>query len=413
VAHDSAGNVQKLNGWFFEYDSDGRMIHACQSTSCAGSITKIEYAYDGSGHRTQTKEYSAGTLAKTWDFRYQGDAIVEEKLTDASHPAGTVVRSYVVDEDGSIVKMTIPTGEVDAGTYLVTWNGHGDALALWQIDAATGALTLANSYTYTTWGAPSTSPAAGFSDLGFRFLYVGEYDVQWDNAYNLGLLYMHARHYSPALGRFLQPDPDASEANLYAYAANNPVTEIDPDGTCFIICAIINAVVDTAIYLATTDSKDWSIGGAATAAVTGAVTGFIGVGLLSKVSKIGAVARFASRAGGLADRAMFGSAQRVFWSGGPRAMGAATRWATSHGATTIGMTRAGKVISAAERIVPRALTRPVWRGASWMYARGARGVVHTFIRGRPSPTSIWRQTELRQLRRPGSQVTSILYHRVD
>jgi hypothetical protein len=54
---------------------------------------------------------------------------------------------------------------------------------------------------------------------------------------------MHARHYHPTLGRFLQPDPDGSEANLYAYTANNPVTELDPDGTCFIILCIAVGVV--------------------------------------------------------------------------------------------------------------------------------------------------------------------------
>jgi RHS repeat-associated protein len=165
-------------------------------------------------------------------------------------------------------------------------------------------------YTYTTWGAPTTATHSGISDLGFRFLYVGEYDVQWDNAHNLGLTYMHARHCSPALGRFLQPDPDASEANLYAYAANSPVTEIDPDGTCFILCAIVNAVVDTAIYLATTDSSQWSVQGVATAAVTGAVTGFLGVGLISKFTKIGAVARFVSKAGNLG-RSVTRAARRV------------------------------------------------------------------------------------------------------
>lgn len=154
------------------------MIRACQSTSCTGSVTKLEFAYDGQGHRTQIKESTTGTLARTWDFRYQGDAIVEEKLTDAAHPSGAVVRSYVVDDDGSIVKMTIPSGETGAGTYLVTWSGHGDALALWQINPSTGVLTLANSYTYTTWGAPTTATHNGIPDLGFRFLYVGEFDVQ-------------------------------------------------------------------------------------------------------------------------------------------------------------------------------------------------------------------------------------------
>jgi uncharacterized protein RhaS with RHS repeats len=41
---------------------------------------------------------------------------------------------------------------------------------------------------------------------------------------------MHARHYSPFLGRFLQPDPARVEANVYAYAANGCVSRIDPSG---------------------------------------------------------------------------------------------------------------------------------------------------------------------------------------
>ena len=59
--------------------------------------------------------------------------------------------------------------------------------------------------------------------------------MQWDDQLGLGLVYMHARHYSPALGRFVQPDPDRSEANLYAYAANSAAVVrsyvVDESGT--------------------------------------------------------------------------------------------------------------------------------------------------------------------------------------
>jgi uncharacterized protein RhaS with RHS repeats len=41
---------------------------------------------------------------------------------------------------------------------------------------------------------------------------------------------VHAHHYSPEFGRFIQPDPAAAEENLYAYAANSPTTTIDPSG---------------------------------------------------------------------------------------------------------------------------------------------------------------------------------------
>jgi RHS repeat-associated protein len=59
--------------------------------------------------------------------------------------------------------------------------------------------------------------------------------VQWDNFSGLGLLYMHARHYAPSIGRFLQPDPAAAEANHYAYTASNPVTAVDPSGLYYTI----------------------------------------------------------------------------------------------------------------------------------------------------------------------------------
>ncbi len=127
--------------------------------------------------------------------------------------------------------MTV-TGDPDTddnATFLTAWNGHGDALGLWRQNAD-GSVTLANSFTYTTWGASTTTVASPFSDLGFRYLYVGLADVQSDNAFGLGLLYMHARHYAPALGRFLQPDPSRADTSTYRYARNSPATLDDPSG---------------------------------------------------------------------------------------------------------------------------------------------------------------------------------------
>ena len=51
-----------------------------------------------------------------------------------------------------------------------------------------------------------------------------------------GLVYMQARYYDPAVGRFLSIDPASLSAgnafgfNRYAYANNNPVANIDKDG---------------------------------------------------------------------------------------------------------------------------------------------------------------------------------------
>jgi RHS repeat-associated protein len=227
VTYDSAGRTESYGGWVYEYDAEGRLVTACKSSSCVGSIDKVDFTYDGEGHRTQIREYTSGTLTTTRDFRYQGDAIVEESTN------GSVSRGYVVDEQGTLIRFCDPSCASPTASYLVTWNGHGDALAAWQIESD-GTLTLANSYTYDSWGTPTTTVASGFADLGLRFLYVGAHDVQWDDFSGVSLYYMHARHYSPAIGRFLQPDPARAEANQYGYAGDNPIAGVDSSGSCVI-----------------------------------------------------------------------------------------------------------------------------------------------------------------------------------
>ncbi|HET7494424.1 MAG TPA: RHS repeat-associated core domain-containing protein [Candidatus Limnocylindrales bacterium] len=224
VTSDDAGRVSDQAGWHYLYDAAARLVAACHSTACTGSgFDRLDFEYDGEGHRTKITETPSSGAAVVWTFRYQGDAIVAE-YRDA-----VLVREYTVDDGGTISKLTIPAGQTGTGTYLVTWNGHGDALALYRIETS-GSLTLANSYTYSTWGRPATLTHNGIADLGFRFLYVGAADVQWDGRFGADLLYMHARHYSPSLGRFLQGDPSRQDAKLFVYAGNRIVAKADPSG---------------------------------------------------------------------------------------------------------------------------------------------------------------------------------------
>ncbi len=206
LAHDTAGRMSSIGGWTYTYDAEGRLTVATETASG----DRLEMSDDGEGHRTPScREVAAGTLTLTRDLRYQGDAIVEEKVTDAGHPSGTIVRTYTVTDAGQVVSVTIPAGETAAGTYLVTWNGHGDALALWRKET-NGTLTLANSYTYSSWGTPTTATHNSVPDLGFRFLYVGAADVQWDGFSGADLAYMHARHYRPSIGRSPAARPERS-----------------------------------------------------------------------------------------------------------------------------------------------------------------------------------------------------------
>lgn len=80
---------------------------------------------------------------------------------------------------------------------------------------------------YSPYGERLMQPAANDNHTGFT----GHVE---DAA--TGLTYMQARYYDPVIGRFLSTDPvqfvpDRPDMfNRYAYAANDPVNMIDPDG---------------------------------------------------------------------------------------------------------------------------------------------------------------------------------------
>jgi len=64
-----------------------------------------------------------------------------------------------------------------------------------------------------------------------------------------GLYYYRARHYSPAWGRFLQPDPIGyvGGSNLYSYVGNDPINNTDPSGNIlnFVLGGLLNVGMDT------------------------------------------------------------------------------------------------------------------------------------------------------------------------
>jgi RHS repeat-associated protein len=233
--HDADGRITRLTTasgtWSYLYDGESRLVSACRSTSCTGSgFARLDSVYDGEGHRVRLVETPASGTPTATDFAYQGDAVVRETAVTGTT---TVTRTFTVDEAGTIVRMTVAgMGTPNDGDYLVTWNGHGDAVELARIDPGTGLLSPANRFTYSAWGTPALATVGAFGDLGFRYRYVGRHDVQLDSTAGVPaeLLYMHARHYIPEVGRYLQPDPSAAEANLYAYTANSPITNVDPSG---------------------------------------------------------------------------------------------------------------------------------------------------------------------------------------
>ena len=90
----------------------------------------------------------------------------------------------------------------------------------------TRAGNIVNQYVYDAFGRVISQTQT----ISNPFKYVGRFGVMDDGN---GMLFMRARYYDPAIGRFINKDPigfDGGDINLYAYVANNPVNFIDPDG---------------------------------------------------------------------------------------------------------------------------------------------------------------------------------------
>jgi len=62
-----------------------------------------------------------------------------------------------------------------------------------------------------------------------------------------GLIYMRARYYDPAIGRFISQDPGRNGENWYAYCNDNPVTRVDTDGRFVIVAAVVAMIIGAAL----------------------------------------------------------------------------------------------------------------------------------------------------------------------
>ncbi len=198
---DNGSQLSKtVNGQTTNYSYNGFN----QLTGVGAAIT---YTYNGDGLRTG-KTVNGATTAYVWD----GGQIALE--LDGS---GNVTNKYmrglnlIYAEDG--------TGN-NRKYYL--YNGHGDVVKL----ADTVGNTV-KSYDYDAFGNEK-NPDVNDTNA---FRYSGEY---FDK--ETGTIYLRARYYNPADGRFTTEDSVRGSAgtplslNLYTYCWNNPINAWDPSG---------------------------------------------------------------------------------------------------------------------------------------------------------------------------------------
>jgi len=295
----------------YDYDDASRLISVQNKDSGAGSIGSFAYTLDRVGNRTEIDEI--GTLTPSLPFsdaNYTYDD-ADRIITDGSssysfddtgnqiqRDSGGLITDYTydskdqlvgVDEPGlSVEHITDGVGnriarkvngtekrfvldlaspmsqvlcEADPNGNITAYYTYGVGLlskiesdgseSYYHYDGlgSTVVLTdesgnLTDRYTYTPFGEMVNSE--GSTDNNFK--YVGRFGVMTEPD---GTLFMRARFYDPATGRFLSKDPvqgsfdNPLTLNEYLYASSNPMKNIDPQGEFFLESLALGMTIET------------------------------------------------------------------------------------------------------------------------------------------------------------------------
>ena len=175
--------------------------------------SNITYTYDGMGNRISRTENGVTT-------RYVLDLTGGMSRVLAETDDGGNVTAYYIYGHGLVSRIDANTSE----RCFYHFNHRGDTVALTD---DSGAVT--DRYAYGEYGRLENSSATGTATEN-PFKYVGRYGVMVEGN---DLLFMRARFYDVAVGRFLSEDPlgfGGGDWNLSAYVGGNPVVGVDPEG---------------------------------------------------------------------------------------------------------------------------------------------------------------------------------------
>ena len=210
AGYDGAGNLTlDWGGRLFKYDGDNRMV----SFDTTGADTDGTYSYDGEGRRVKRV---VGGVTTTYVYNVLGQLVAEYASSGTPLPG---IRYLTPDHLGStrVVTQAVVSGS-DGGVV-----SRHDYLPFGEEIGSLGGRTTALKYS-------AAGPAQKFTGK--------ERDTE------SGLDYFQARYFSGAGGRFTSVDPenaagdpaDPQSWNGYAYARNNPLLYVDPDGRYFVVC---------------------------------------------------------------------------------------------------------------------------------------------------------------------------------
>jgi RHS repeat-associated protein len=222
---DGAGNLkQGPNAQrVFEWDGENRPTAI---TVAAGAGTSVTFQYGPDGTRWR-KTLPLGAGCPTGATQPSVDSFgsdIERKIDVTCTSSGVSTRETWTKYPHPDVK------RVGSGTEVATYYLHRDGLNTVRLVTNSNRKTEETS-TYTAYGKRTQTPAAAGTTDETKG-YIGEREDP-----EAGLVYLNARYYDPAIGRFISPDwwdpnQPGVGTNRYAYSENDPINKSDPSGHC-------------------------------------------------------------------------------------------------------------------------------------------------------------------------------------
>ena len=214
ISYDVIGNPLNYRGKTMTWERGRRLAGITEGDNA------IAYTYDDSGLR----------LSKTVNGQKTTYYVLNGELLGQQNPNGGTLQ-FLFDESGAKYGFIY-----NGAAYYYNLNLQGDVIGIFD---STG--TDVVQYAYDEWGKILSVTGTLASTIGqinpirYRGYY---YDSE------TGFYYLQSRYYDPETGRFINADATTDGGagvlgnNLYIYAANNPINNLDPTGHWIIKNAI-------------------------------------------------------------------------------------------------------------------------------------------------------------------------------
>jgi RHS repeat-associated protein len=200
--------AQPSGGAGYAYRADGQRIE---------KVEGITFSWSGS---RESGQYDTNYAQNRPTSRYYYDG--QMGFEDDYNPSGTItkVTRNVLGARG-IDRISITENSATTHGYPL-YDGHGNCRGVLTKNGTS--YGTGNWRTYDVWGSVRSGSATG--DPKSRYV-ASIWHVADDES---SLIYMRARYYEPATGRFISEDSAMDGKNWYIYCGNEPVHRVDRTG---------------------------------------------------------------------------------------------------------------------------------------------------------------------------------------